>query len=211
MANKEPVGVDILSVALSSGKFSDEDLVDQLMTFLAAGHDTTASALTWAIYILSRYPNVQDRLRQEVRARLPAIDSETAVASVDIDRMPYLNAVCNEVLRTYSPVAQTVRDAARDTTIQGIPSAAERASSSLRGPPTWTRRPGHRRERVQARALAVRRPWRHQLGQEGGQRRGEQQLCVPDVPAWATQLHRAELRKGGACVLACRLDREVLL
>ncbi|KAF4501745.1 cytochrome P450 monooxygenase [Fusarium agapanthi] len=43
---------DILTVALLNGGFTDEELIDQLMTFLAAGHETTATALTWAIYIL---------------------------------------------------------------------------------------------------------------------------------------------------------------
>lgn len=110
---------DILSVALESGGFSDEDLVDQLMTFLAAGHETTASAMTWAIYMLSRFPEVQERLRQEVREHLPAIDSETDITSLDIDHMPYLNAVCNEVLRYFPPVPMTIRETAVATDILG--------------------------------------------------------------------------------------------
>jgi cytochrome P450 len=56
---------DILSVALESGGFSDEDLVDQLMTFLAAGHETTASSMTWAIYLMSRSVNIYQRSTQE--------------------------------------------------------------------------------------------------------------------------------------------------
>lgn len=121
MANKERTDVDILSVALESGLFSDENLVDQLMTFLAAGHDTTASALTWATYLLSCYPDVQTRLREEVRERLPPLDADTDITSADIDKMPYLNAVCNEVLRFFSPVPRTSREAAEDTTVQGFP------------------------------------------------------------------------------------------
>ncbi|CAK7235748.1 hypothetical protein SBRCBS47491_009401 [Sporothrix bragantina] len=130
--------VDILSVALESGGFSDEKLADQLMTFLAAGHETTSSAMTWAIYLLCANPVVQDRLRAEIRANLPGLgddlDLDTGmngsvgdqaraarrdVASVDIDHLPYLNAVCSEVLRCYSPVPATVRESAVDTTIQG--------------------------------------------------------------------------------------------
>ncbi|SPJ77997.1 related to Fum15 protein (cytochrome P450 family protein) [Fusarium torulosum] len=121
MANKEQADVDILSVALESGGFTDENLVDQLMTFLAAGHETTASAMTWAIYMLSRYPDMQSRLREEVRERLPSVDSDVDITSLDIDRMPYLNAVCSEVLRYYAPVPLTMRDAAYDTTILGQP------------------------------------------------------------------------------------------
>ncbi len=123
LARKEPTEVDILSVALESGGFSDENLVDQLMTFLAAGHETTASAMTWAVYQLCRNPDMQARLRAEVREHLPAVSDADArdISSLDIDRMPYLNAFCSEVLRYNSPVSLTVRRAAVDTTIQGHP------------------------------------------------------------------------------------------
>lgn len=118
-----PRDVDILSVALESGGFTEENLVDQMMTFLAAGHETTASALTWAVYLLSTHPGVQSRLRAEVRARLPAPshddDHADPVTSVDIDRMPYLNAVCLEVLRYMAPAPNTVRVSNKDTTVQG--------------------------------------------------------------------------------------------
>ncbi len=108
LANKELTDVDILSVALESGGFSDENLVDQLMTFLAAGHETTASAMTWAAYLLAKHPEVQTRLRAEVREHLPPMsDDESTVSSSDIDRLPYLNAVCNEILRYYGPVPLT--------------------------------------------------------------------------------------------------------
>ncbi|KAI1190005.1 cytochrome P450 [Nemania serpens] len=119
LTQKESTDHDILSVALESGGFSDADLVDQLMTFLAAGHETTASAMTWAIYMLSRFPEVQERLRREVRENLPSIDSETDITSLDIDHMPYLNAVCNEVLRYFPPVPITIRETAVATDILG--------------------------------------------------------------------------------------------
>lgn len=121
LSRKEPTDVDILSTALESGGFSDEELVDQLMTFLAAGHETTASAMTWAVYLLSKYPEIQGRLRRETRENLPSINNNQDVSSNDIDRLPYLNAVCNEVLRFFNPVPLTVRDAVVDTTIQGQP------------------------------------------------------------------------------------------
>lgn len=115
----ELTDVDILSVALESGIFTEDQLIDQLMTFLAAGHETTASALTWAIYMLCLNPLVQTKLRTEIRAKLPSPDSDTPITSTDIDKMPYLNAVCNEVLRCYSPVPATLREAAVPTSILG--------------------------------------------------------------------------------------------
>ncbi|KAK7745019.1 hypothetical protein SLS53_003254 [Cytospora paraplurivora] len=114
----EPAGADILSVALGSGGFTEANLVDQLMTFLAAGHETTASSMTWAVYLLARHPGVQRRLREEVRARLPP-PGAAAVSSLDVDHLPYLSAVCSEVLRYYPPVPMTLREAAVDTTILG--------------------------------------------------------------------------------------------
>ncbi|KAL7789456.1 cytochrome P450 [Trichoderma ceciliae] len=122
MANKERTDVDILSVAIESGQFTDENLVDQLMTFLAAGHETTSTALIWAIYFLCRFPDMQSRLRSEIRERLPSTgEADATITSLDIDHMPYLNAVCSEVLRYFSPVPVIVRETAFDTTIQNMP------------------------------------------------------------------------------------------
>ena len=111
---------NILSVALDSGGFSDEDLVNQLMTFLLAGQETTASALAWAVYILCKNPNIQTRLHDEVRSALPDPTADNSkISASDIDGLPYLNAVCNEVLRLWPPVSLTLRVAANDTTIAG--------------------------------------------------------------------------------------------
>lgn len=121
-ANLEKGGrtdLDILSVAIESGGFSDDDLVNQLMTFLAAGHETTASAVTWATYLLCKHPDAQKRLREEIRASLPPLDSDDSISSIDIDKLPYLNAVLNETMRVFPPVPLTLREAAHDTTIQG--------------------------------------------------------------------------------------------
>lgn len=120
LEKKELTDVDILSVAMESGGFTEENLVDQLMTFLAAGHETTASAMTWAIYMLCLNPDVQTRLRAEIREQLPSVaDEDATITSQIIDHMPYLNAVCNEVLRYYPPVPLTLREAAHDTSIAG--------------------------------------------------------------------------------------------
>lgn len=119
LSHSKNTDVDILSVALESGTFTDEALIDQLMTFLLAGHETTAASMTWAAYLLAKHRDVQLRLREEVRAHLPPITGTETVSSVDIDHLPYLNAVCNEVLRYMAPVSVLSRDAARDTNIQG--------------------------------------------------------------------------------------------
>ncbi|KAI5459613.1 cytochrome P450 [Mariannaea sp. PMI_226] len=121
LQDKSHTGIDILSVALESGAFTDDNLVDQLMTFLVAGYETTTAAITWAIYTLSRYPDVQSRLREEIRRELPSVDSGAEITSQDIDSLPYLNAVCNEILRYWAPVPISIRVTAHDTTIGGQP------------------------------------------------------------------------------------------
>lgn len=119
LARGELKDKDMLSVALESGAFSDSNLVDQVMTFLAAGHETTATAITWAVYMLCLNPDVQSRLRAEVRERLPSPEDPVEVGSDIIDTMPYLNAVVNEILRYYPPVPLTLREAAVPTSILG--------------------------------------------------------------------------------------------
>jgi cytochrome P450 len=112
--------LDIISTALESGAFSDENLVDQLMTFLAAGHETTATAMSWAIYMICLHPEKQARLREEIRQHLPSPDvADANVTAADIEGLPYLTAFCSEVLRYYPPVPLTTREASEDTTICG--------------------------------------------------------------------------------------------
>ncbi|KAL4753908.1 hypothetical protein BDW72DRAFT_201139 [Aspergillus terricola var. indicus] len=114
-------GKDILSVALSSGKFTDLELVDQMMTFIAAGHETTSSALQWSVYALCKHPDIQTRLRQEIRSNLPSIasDDPEPITAEAVDSLAYLHAFCNEVLRFHPSVPITFRTTTRDTTLAG--------------------------------------------------------------------------------------------
>ncbi|KAL8699633.1 MAG: hypothetical protein Q9201_005887 [Fulgogasparrea decipioides] len=119
LSSKE-AGVDIITVALSSGGFTEENLVDQMMTFLVAGHETTATAMIWAVYAICQQPYYQTRLREEVRANLPSIDDFSAPITAEMfDRLPFLHAVCNEVLRLYAPITFIPRQAAKNTSICG--------------------------------------------------------------------------------------------
>lgn len=109
---------DIASLLMSSGMFSEQNMVDQIITFLVAGHETTAASLQWAVYALCIHPKAQTRLRDEVRSRLISLLGQTINAQ-DIDSLPYLNAFCNEVLPFYPPVPSTVREAGVDTSLAG--------------------------------------------------------------------------------------------
>jgi cytochrome P450 len=87
-----------------------------------ASHETTSSALTWSSYLLSKHPDIQTRLRTEVHQHIPnpkaLSDPTTNVASL-LESMPYLNGVCNEVLRLFPTVPLTARITIRDTTVAG--------------------------------------------------------------------------------------------
>ena len=95
------VGEDILSLLLSardeSGQaMTDEELRDELMTMLFAGHETTASALAWALYWIHSIPEIREKLLQELNS-IDIVNTDP----IEIARLPYLNAVCSETLRIY--------------------------------------------------------------------------------------------------------------
>ncbi|KAI0466204.1 cytochrome P450 [Xylaria cf. heliscus] len=117
--NNEAAHIDILSLLIKSNNFSDSELTDQLMTLLAAGHETTSSSLSWACYLLTKHQDILAVVREEVQREL-ALDMSGA-PSVDIastlERLPYLNGVINETLRLYPTVPLTQRSAIRDTQI----------------------------------------------------------------------------------------------
>ncbi|KAH6711565.1 putative P450 monooxygenase [Leptodontidium sp. MPI-SDFR-AT-0119] len=112
--------VNILSLLIKSNNFDDDMLIDQLLTFLAAGHETTSSAFTWATHLLAINPSIQARLRDEIRSNLPspstAWDSTDDLANT-LESLPYLHGVCSEVLRLFPTVPSTIRIAVRDTSI----------------------------------------------------------------------------------------------
>lgn len=89
-------------------------LVDAAKTFVFAGHDTTASTLAWAMYLLHRHPAARARLRAELDAHLPP-DPDAAAAALRADphllaRLDYTTAVLRETMRVF-PTASTVREA----------------------------------------------------------------------------------------------------
>ena len=121
------------------------------MLFLA-GHETSAAALGWALYLIANRPDVQARMREEADAALGDRRPEFA----DMRRMPFIRDVFHETLRLYPPVAFLARDAAGPSELCGQPIEAH-AQTIV---PTWLmHRHGDllgRRRSVQSRP--VRRP-----------------------------------------------------
>ncbi|KAM5349739.1 hypothetical protein ACJ41O_006244 [Fusarium nematophilum] len=129
ITEKEDDHFDVLSLLIRSNNFSDEALKDQLLTFLAAGHETTASAFSWACYLLTKHPDVQIKLREEVTNALPvdlSSDPTVDLAGV-LEQMPYLNGIMHETFRLYPAVPLTMRQALCDTQIgdQFIPKGTD--------------------------------------------------------------------------------------
>jgi cytochrome P450 len=112
--------VDILSRAIQNRQFSDNGLTEQVMSFQAAEHETIESSIIWPTYILAMYPQIQQKLREEINHNLPGVGSGAGFTSDDINRLPFLKAVCNETLRISLPVRLTMREASENTDIQGI-------------------------------------------------------------------------------------------
>ncbi|HEY9297086.1 MAG TPA: cytochrome P450, partial [Phormidium sp.] len=101
--NFDPSRTDILNLLMAArdeagDAMTDQELRDELMTLLSAGHETTATALAWALYWIHKIPEVQEKLLAELDSLGENPDSNA------IFKLPYLNAVYCETLRIY-PVA----------------------------------------------------------------------------------------------------------
>lgn len=86
----------------SKATLSDTELRDEVKTFIIAGHETTSTWLYWALYALSIYPEVQNRVHENVVKHAPSTVPEILMEHVD--KMDYMNAFLLEVLRMYPPV-----------------------------------------------------------------------------------------------------------
>jgi cytochrome P450 len=97
---------DILTLLLEAadpetGKgLSDIEVSANIVTFIGAGHETTANALSWSLYLLSQAPDVRARIEREVDAVL----GERAIVPDDLSRLVFTRAVIDEAVRLYPPV-----------------------------------------------------------------------------------------------------------
>jgi len=111
-------GRDLLSLLIRANmatdlpdnqRLDDADVLAQVPTFLVAGHETTSTATTWALYALTQNKTAQTKLRNElltVSTSNPTMD--------ELNALPYLDYVIRETLRVHAPVASTFRVAMKD-------------------------------------------------------------------------------------------------
>jgi len=123
---KRPVdtnATDLLGMLLSAQDeetgegMSDQQVRDEVLTLLLAGHETTATALTWTWYLLSQHPEVERRLHAELDTVLAG-----QVPTVEhLDALPYTRMVIQEAMRLYPPVFGLTRFAAASDEVGGYP------------------------------------------------------------------------------------------
>ncbi|KAG2016007.1 cytochrome P450 [Coprinopsis cinerea AmutBmut pab1-1] len=129
-------GRDLLSLLLKSNvavdlpedqRISDEDILNNVNTFMFAGSDTSSLTLTWTLWLLANNPEIQDRLRAELLAAIPDTELTADISSLNEDEiqtlygiiaeLPLLNNVTRESIRLIPPVHSSIRVATQDDEI----------------------------------------------------------------------------------------------
>jgi len=100
---------------------TDQQARDEIVTIFFAGHETTAASMTWAFYLLSQRPDIEERLRAEVKSVL----NGRAPTFADLPKLIYMGQVINEVLRLYPAAYLFAREAIEDDVIDGYPIPAK--------------------------------------------------------------------------------------
>jgi len=94
--------------------FTDAQLGDQVATMILAGHETTATALFWSLYLLALDPETQDQVAAEVAGA-------TVEGGFELERLKFTRAVIDETMRLYPPAFLIARAAAAPDTVAGLP------------------------------------------------------------------------------------------
>ncbi|RXW24956.1 hypothetical protein EST38_g866 [Candolleomyces aberdarensis] len=127
-------GRDLLTLLLKSNvsvdispneRISDDDILNNINTFMFAGSDTSSLAVTWILYHLAAYPEVQNRLREELLSALPDTLEDMSTLTEDevhslyatVESLPFLENVIRESLRLVPPVHSSIRVATEDDEI----------------------------------------------------------------------------------------------
>ncbi len=137
-----PATPDLLSLLLSARDdetktgFTDAEVRNEAVTFLLAGHETTATSLAWALALLAKHPGTADAIAAELTDAL----GEAPVTLESLPRLPLLDRVFREALRLYPPIWAIERRALADDEIGGF--FVPRNSSVIVSPWALHRHPG---------------------------------------------------------------------
>ncbi|MDJ0380218.1 cytochrome P450 [Streptomyces sp. G-G2] len=120
-------GEDLLTLLAAArstddGAFDAGELRDQVLIFLLAGHETTATSLAFALHLLSRHPEAQARAREEISRVL----GDRTPGAADLERLPYLTQVLKEAMRLYPAAPVIGRQAVAASEVGGhtVPAGA---------------------------------------------------------------------------------------
>lgn len=110
---------DMLDMLISTqdednSKLTADEIFDQILTFLFAGHETTAMSMSWLFHELSKNPEVQNKIIEECER-----NNYTFESSLSLNQYPYLTSVLNETMRLYPAGWVIARDIAEDATVGG--------------------------------------------------------------------------------------------
>ena len=111
---------DILSTLLvtidpeTNQRFSFKEIVDQVAMLFLAGHETSASALSWTFYLLAEYPDIQEKAYQEIKKTV----GQGKIHKEDIKKLTFTTAIFRESLRLYPPVGFMAREAKEEVTLR---------------------------------------------------------------------------------------------
>ncbi len=114
---QQPKRIDFLAMFMDSRDketdqaMTDKELLDELMTLIIAGHETSAITLNWTWYFISQHPEVERKIHQEVDAN---VEQGIYPEFEHLDKLPYIKQVVDEALRYYPPVWMYSRKAIND-------------------------------------------------------------------------------------------------
>ncbi|CAN7993826.1 unnamed protein product [Ixodes hexagonus] len=106
----------LLRMHVQDGTFTEAGILDETVTILGAGFDTTATAAAFCLYLLGNHPEVQEKVHEELD-RVFADDVDRPVTLDDLRELQYLDCVIKETMRLYPPVPVVARSIEEDMKI----------------------------------------------------------------------------------------------
>jgi cytochrome P450 len=112
---------DLLDLLLAAwgeddSPLSESEILDETLTFMLAGHETTANALSWTLALLAANPSAREHMEEE----LAVVLGDRVPDASDAENLPWTRAVISEALRLYPPVWVIERDAVADDEVAGV-------------------------------------------------------------------------------------------